>query len=222
MAVFTISLNQFIEASKATPKAKLRIVQQLIEVNKFLTPWYQLAKNRIKIYLKDVSNIGVLKKAIQDLQNKPIKDDKAKNNIKVSIEAIHKVIGMHFENILVNGYKVIEPDQKNVQIEDVNINVNPDLVYKYLEDGIMKVGAIKFHVSKSKPFDLQQSKHISNILSIYLKEKVVNGGEIVDPKLCWAYDVFTDRLIHADQDASLTAIQAKKLSLELIEIYKQI
>lgn len=49
MALFTISLNQFIEASKATDKGKTRIVKQQIVVNKFLTPWYQLAKNRIKL-----------------------------------------------------------------------------------------------------------------------------------------------------------------------------
>lgn len=222
MAIFTISLNQFIEAGKATTKGKTRIVQQQILVNKFLTPWYQLAKNRIKLYFKNVSEKNVLNQALLELKNKVAKDDKAKRNITVSIEAINKVMKMRFDNILINKYEVLIPESKNIEIAGINISVNPDLIYRYKEDGITKIGALKFHVSKSKPFDLQQSKHIANILRIYLEEKVVQSDEVVDNSLCWAYDVFTDRLVHAEIDTRLTAEEAKKLTIELTQIYNQL
>ncbi|KIA96238.1 hypothetical protein OC25_03950 [Pedobacter kyungheensis] len=222
MAMFTISLNQFIEAGQATPRGKARIVEQQLNVNKLLTPWYQLAKNRMKVYFRDVAKTGVLKQALDDLKNKVPKDDKAKNNITVSIEAIHKVMEMGFEHILVNGYEVLFPDQKNIEIEGININVNPELVYRYVEDGVVKIGALKFHVSKSKPFGLQQSKSIANILRIYLQEKVVGPGEVVDSTLCWAYDVFGERLVHADDNVMVTAAEAKELCKELAKIYHEI
>lgn len=44
MALFTISINQIIEVTKATEKGKVRIVRQQVNVKRLLTPWYQFAK----------------------------------------------------------------------------------------------------------------------------------------------------------------------------------
>ena len=47
MPDYHISVNQFAEFSKATPASKARIIKQQIEVNKFLIPWYQMAKAKM-------------------------------------------------------------------------------------------------------------------------------------------------------------------------------
>lgn len=220
MPLFTISLNQLVEANSGTPKAKQRIVQQQINVNKILTQWYQKAKNRIRKHLADVQDQTILPLAIDEITKSPAKNERAKNDKRVSIEAIHKVMDMRFDQVLVNGYEVLQPDDKSIEFEDIRVNITPDLVFRYQEDGLVKVGAIKFHVSKTKPFDLQQSKLISNLLKQYLEQKVVKEGEVVDERLCWAYDIFAERLLHADEATDITKDEAQRLCQELKEIYK--
>jgi hypothetical protein len=222
MALFTISLNQFVEASKATDKGKIRIVQQQLDINKFLIPWYQLAKNRIKLFFKNVYKDDVLKLAIIDLKSKTPKNDKDKRNIIVSQEAIHHVIGMRFEKILEPGYEVVTPVDKHIEIKDIVINVNPDVIFKYTKSDEVRIGALKFHVSKSKPFGLDQSKQIANITRMYLEQKVASSGEIVDESICFAYDVFAQRLISADRNVVLSVNEAKALCDELAKIYNNL
>lgn len=220
--IFKISINQLIEASKSTANAKVRIVKQQIVVNKVLAFWYQLAKNRIKKYFLNVHDFKVLEDCITILTNRIPKDIKEKRNNIVSIEALKKVIGMHFNEILVDDYKVINLSVKGLEFEEISVGINPDLVYRIVEDGVRKVGALKFRVSKTKPFNLQQSKLIANLIKMFLIEKVVSEGEIVDEKLCWSYDVFTDRLVHADSDVYLSQIEVENLCKELKEIFNNI
>ncbi|RQP11531.1 MAG: hypothetical protein EAS52_21450 [Parapedobacter sp.] len=220
MTLFIISLNQLVEASSGTLKAKQRIVFQQINVNKILIQWYQKAKNRIRKYLANVRDKSILFNAIEEIKKSPEKNERSKNDKRVSIEAIQKVMEMRFDQILVNGYEVLQPDDKSIEFEDIRINITPDLVFRYHEDGLIKLGAIKFHISKTKPFDLQQSKMISNLLKQYLEQKVIKKGEVVDERLCWAYDVFAERLLHADKVMDITKDEVQKLCLELKEIYK--
>lgn len=222
MAIFKISINQLIEASRSTENAKTRIVKQQIVVNKVLAFWYQLAKNRIKKYFLNVKDLKVLEDCITILNNKVPKDLKEKRNIVVSIEALQKVIGMHFNEILVDDYEVVEIGERNLEFEDISVGISPDLVYRVTEDGIRKVGALKFRVSKTKPFNLQQSKLIANLIKIFLTEKIALEGEVVDEKLCWAYDVFTDRLVHADLEVNVSKSEIITLCKELKEIFKNL
>lgn len=222
MAIFKISINQLIEASRSTENAKIRIVKQQIVVNKVLAFWYQLAKNRIKKYFLNVQDIKVLEDCIAILNNKVPKDLKEKRNIVVSIEALRQVVGMHFNEILVDDYEVVEIAEKNLEFEDISIGISPDLVYRITEDGIKKVGGLKFRVSKTKPFNLQQSKLIANLIKIFLTEKIALEGEVVDEKLCWSHDVFTDRLVYADVDANISKAEIISLCRELKEIFKNL
>jgi len=184
MALFTISLNQFIEAFNATPKGKSRIVKQQINVNIFLTPWYQLAKNRMKLYFRDVSQTTVLTQALLELRARVPKNDKDKRNISVSQEAITRVVGMRFENILDLGYQTISPAVKQIDINWIAININPDMIFKYQDGNKVRLGALKFHVSKSKPFDNTQSQQIANLIRMYLEQKIAKPGEVVDETIC--------------------------------------
>jgi len=222
MALFTISLNQFVEAGRSTFNGKIRIVQQQLKVNKLLTPWYQLAKNRIKLYLKNISDFTVLTNAISELKAKVPKDDKSKNNIAVSIEAIEKVIAAELQNVVIQKYDIIDSKIKNLEIGKISINVNPDLIFRYTDQGKIKLGALKFHVSKSNPFDLQQSKRIANILRVFLEEKIAAPNEFVEASSCWSYDIFAERLVHSDQNATVTVAETKDLCLELEDIYNKI
>ena len=222
MSIFTISINQLVEASLSTNKGKARIVKQQLQVNRILIMWYRLAKKRMKEYFFDVSNITILNDAIKEIKALPEEKKNAARDKQVSVEAILKVKNMRFDNILVEGYEVIKLKDTSIEIEDIRISVNPDMVFRYREDGVIKIGALKFHVSKSKPFDLQQSKLVANLLKVFLKEKVASANEIVDEQLCWAYDVFSDRLLHAEKDVALSGKEIKKLCLELKEIYKEL
>lgn len=219
MEQFTISLNQLVEASEGTQNARRRIVSQNVNVNKILVVWYRLAKSRIKKYFRNVHDVSVLTDAIEAIKQKPEIKKNAANEKRVSIEAIIKVMEMRFDQILDNPYEVITPEDKTVDVEGIRININPDIVFRYVEDDVTKVGAIKFHVAKTKPFNLQQSRLVANLLKQYLEEKVVKEGEVVDERLCWAYDIFAERLLHADKVGGLTKIEVQNLCKELKKIY---
>ena len=222
MSIFTISLNQLVEASLGTSKGKTRIVKQQLQVNRILIMWYRLAKKRMKEYFSDVSNTAILNNAIAEIRALPEEKKNAARDKQVSIEAIVKVRDMRFDNILVEGYEVIKLKDTSIEIEDIRISINPDIVFRYREDGVIKIGALKFHVSKSKPFDLQQSKLVANLVKAFLEEKVVAEGEIVDEKLCWSYDVFAERLLGAEKDSQISGLEVKNLCKELKGIFKEL
>lgn len=219
MTQFTISLNQLVEASAGTLNARKRIVRQNVNVSKILVMWYRLAKSRIKKYFRNVHDVSVLTDAIEAIKQKPEVKKNAANDKRISIEAIIKVMEMRFDLILDNPYEVITPEDKAVEVEGIRININPDIVFRYIEDGVTKIGAIKFHVAKTKPFNLQQSGLVAYLLKYYLEEKVVKDGEVVDERLCWAYDIFAERLLHANKGGEITEIEVQNLCKELKTIY---
>ncbi|MBE5320945.1 hypothetical protein IM793_17400 [Pedobacter sp. MR2016-19] len=222
MAIFTISLNQLVEASVSTSNAKTRIVKQQLVVNRILIMWYRLAKKKLKEYFIDVRNIKVLNDALAEIKKLPEEKKNAARDKQVSLEAIQKVINMKFDKILIYGYEILKIKDTSLELDDIRVTINPDLIFRYIEDGVVKIGALKYHVSKTKPFDLQQSRLIANLIKQLLEEKVANKDEVVDEKLCWSYDVFAERLLHADKDANISNSEIKNLCIELKTIFKSL
>jgi hypothetical protein len=134
-----------------------------------------------------------------------------------SIEVLQRFVQMKLPDVLKTiKYTVIKPESKLLTIADVDIIVAPELIIKGELNGRTVIGGIKFHISKSKPFDYKQSLCVASIIHEYLKTKVAKDDEIVMPELCFSLDVFGERIVPAPTNTKkiLTEVQDTCLSVK--------
>ena len=220
MPQYHISVNQFAEFSKASPARKARIVKQQIEVNKFLIPWYQLAKGRIKKYFNNVKDIEPILSGIEKLKIKHVKNKRQETDRKVSIEALERVIKLHIPDILRNiNYIIIKSEEKAIFVDEVAINISPEIIIKAEINGQICYGGLKIHVCKGKPFDQVQSSYVAVLLKKFIEQNVAKDNGIVIPELCFCLDVFSDRLISSPIDSKLYNREIKEFCKEIKKIW---
>lgn len=200
MKKFYISLNQFAEFSSATEASKKRIIKQQLNPDKFLIPWYQLAKAAIKAFLSNVSDMAPIKKGIERLTVKVPTNGRQITDRKVSIEALNQITYLKFPDLLKDmKFEIVKPLKKAISINDLDIIIAPDVVLKGTLNGKKVYGAVKIHICKSKPFTHNQAEYVSALLYQYLKKEVMQHGEEVMPELCLCVDVFANRVSSHDK-----------------------
>jgi hypothetical protein len=220
MPQYHISVNQFAEFSKATPARKASIVKQQIEINKFLIPWYQLAKGRIKKYFYDTRDIAPILSGIETLKTKQITKKRQILDRKVSIEALERVVKLQIPELLKSiNYTIVKSEEKSVYVEEVSINVSPEIIIKAELNGKICYGGLKIHVSKGKLFDQTQSSYVSLLLKKFIEKHVAGEEEVVIPELCFCLDVFSDRLTPAPVDQLPYSEDIKAFCKELKKIW---
>ncbi len=194
-----LSINQLTEFYSGTENKRKRIIEQQKIPNKFLLPWYQQAKAGMRRYFTDINEISPILKTIDLIVKKPATEKKwTQTNKQVSIEAMQRLLEMKMPSILRNNpYEIIKPHDKTVDIYGLNIIVAPEVIIKVNIEGKNVYGAIKFHISKSKPFSNEQASISTSIIYEYVKKKVAGKDGIVIPELCFSLDVFGLGLVHA-------------------------
>jgi len=220
MPQYHISVNQFAEFSKATPARKATIVKQQIEVNKFLIPWYQLAKGRIKKYFYNTKDIEPILSGIETLKTKQITKKRQILDRKVSIEALERVVKLQIPDLLKSiHYNIVKSEEKSIYVEDVLINISPEIIIRAELNGKVCYGGLKIHVAKGKLFDQVQSSYVSLLLKKYIEKHVAGEDEMVIPELCFCLDVFSDRLTPAPFEQSMYNEDIKAFCNELKRIW---
>lgn len=220
MENYHISVNQFAEFSKASPKAKERIVKQQLEVNKFLIPWYQMAKAKIRRYFYNTDDLFPILSGIEILKNKHIGNKRQEIDRRVSIEALERMINLQIPKILKGvRYEVIKSEEKSVYVEGVEIKISPEIIIAAKINGQLCYGGLKIHVSKGKPFDHNQASYVATLLKEFIKRHIVNDDGVVVPELCFCLDVFSDRLLSAPAESKLLLDEIKKYCIELKDIW---
>jgi hypothetical protein len=84
-------------------------------------------------------------------------------------------------------------------IRNVSIGISPELIFKTKIKGKISYGGIKVHISKNKPFDLDQCQKVSTMLMQYIQKNIADDDEVVMPNFCFCLDVFSERLIPAEK-----------------------
>ncbi len=220
MTNYHISVNQFAAFSKATAKAKKRIISNQIKVDLVLVSWYQTARASIRKYFHNFNDISPLKECIDKLRAKKAETKHAKIDQRVSIEAIENIMLVAFPNILYGkSYEFITPEKKPVNVDDVNISISPEAIFKIIVNGKASYGGIKLHFGKSKPFDYTQCRYISILLQNYIKDNIVKHNEKVDPKLCLCIDIFSQRVVNGDGQSSSEIKRIKNICEEIKAIW---
>jgi hypothetical protein len=195
---YKLSVNQFAAFIRATPKGKKGIIKQQLKVDPILIGWYRTARAAMKKYCKDITNQTPLNVAIDILTTRETKTAQQLNDKRVSILALQELKKIVLPALLRRiVYEIINPKEKSVNINNINIIVAPDVIIRGRYKGQAVIGAIKIHISKTKPFDHQQSSQVASILYRYLTKEVVGNGETVLPELCLCLDIFSGRITHA-------------------------
>ena len=221
MANYHISVNQFAAFAKATPKGKKRIISNQIKVDLVLVSWYRTAKAFMRKYFQNFNSTAPLKECIEKLNAKEVKTKHDAIDKRVSIEAIEKLLHIVFPRPLYNShYEFLKAEKTPVNINDVDISITPEAIFKTKINGIVVYGGIKLHFGKSRPFDYTQCRYISILLQDYIKNNILKPGEKVEPKLCLCVDIFSERVVSSEGKSSTEVAKIKELCNEIKEIWR--
>ncbi len=213
---YKISVNRIAEFPGATSKRKLKIIEEQKSPNKVKMFWYQLAKARIRKYFELKGDLQPLLDGIEQLKSRVPEKKNQKSDQMVSIEALQRFISMKKDNLL-DGleYEIYRPKEKHFTIYGLEIIVAPDIVFKAKIDNQIALGAIKFHISKSKPFDIHKSRRVSTTIHKYLTS-IAKENEIVIPELCICIDLFGERIVSAPDNLDVYSSELKLTCSEIL------
>lgn len=199
-----LSINQLAEFSKATIKGKQNIVKQQISPNRFLIQWYQLARARIKKSISNGWDLQPIYSGLQKLKSRiSFKNPRQENDQKVSIKALENFLQISKPRELQSmTYEQVVPESKILVLGNLQILVAPDVIFRTQIDGKNYLGAFKIHICMTKPFDLSQSRLVAAVLWKYLEREVAREGEVALPNLSFCYDVFSNRIVYAQEDSN--------------------
>lgn len=222
MGKYKISLNQLAEFSGASDASKRRIIRQQISPDTFRVPRYQLTKARIKKSIELKGDLTPINDAIRILQSKQVTTGWQINDKKVSLEALDRFIKIKLPALLKKlNFEVIQPENKTLELRNVDIIVAPEIIIKGVLNGRTVIGGVKIHISKSKPFDLIKSSYVATIVYNYLKDRVAKKDDIVLPELCLCLDVFNEKLVPAPNDSAEILRQIKGLCDEIKSLWNK-
>lgn len=222
MGKYKISLNQLAEFSDASDASKRRIIKQQVSPDTFRVPRYQLTKARIKKSIELKGDLSPIHEAIRILESKDVTTSWQINDKKVSLEALKRFVEIKIPSLLKKlDFQIIRPENKSIELRDVNVIVAPEIVIKGKLNGRTVIGGVKLHISKSKPFDLKKSQYVASVVYKYLVEKVAGKDDVVLPELCISLDVFNARLVPALDNVEEHLKQLKGLCDEIRSLWDQ-
>lgn len=215
-----LSINQLAEFSRSTEKGKLRIIKQQIVPNKFLVPWYQTTKSKIKKFFETKGDTQPILDGINQLMVKKPENNRQLIDKKVSIEALQKFIDFKLPTIL-NGidYQIVKPKTKSVQISGLDVIVAPEVVVKGKLNGKTVWGGLKIHISKTKPFSYKESRCVAACVYKFINDVVAEEGDIVLPEMCFSLDVFGERLLSSKDGYEESMTDIIQICQEVLEIW---
>jgi hypothetical protein len=220
MSKYYISVNQFAEFSSATASSKKRILKQQQVPNKLLIPWYQRAKGAIKKYFSNVKDYAPIDSAIKTLLEKIPISDRQRIDRTVSLEALEVIKRIKLPNLLSHiEYEIVLPEIKKTILNDVDIIVAPEILIKAKYKNEVIYGAIKIHISKGKPFNLNQCKYVSALIYRFLTKEMAKKNEKVLPELCLCLDVFSERLVPASENPLKEIAEISILCSEIKDLW---
>ncbi|NVO12356.1 MAG: hypothetical protein HXX16_20550 [Bacteroidales bacterium] len=215
-----ISLNQMVIFDKLTESGKKRIIAQQLKPDQFRVQWYQLTRGRIKKSIEKNGDLKPIYEGINRLMQRVPENKRQETDKNVSVEALERYLRFqlpkYFKEI---NFTIIRPEERTITISDVSVIVAPDLIVKGFSNGQTVVGAVKFHICKSKPFDLQESKRAASTIYRYLKNIFEEQDVTILPEICCCFDIFSERIISAKQTDKSTIKEVNKICREIKKFY---
>lgn len=191
-----ISANQLAEYLLASPARRQTILRNAKYAPTFLVIRYQAAKDAIARFLSDdVRNKTILAEAVLKLEAMEDGDHSAfkKNDAQLCIEAIKSFRSISDNKALSSvAFQPVQNRLPNLEINGVEVSINPDLISYRPKTGGRCVGGVIFQTSKAVAaanWRADHSRNVSTLLWLLSERHMTNLGEI-DRKLCLTIDVF--------------------------------
>ena len=215
-----ISINQLADFALGTEAKKKRLIKQQKTPNKFLIPWYQLAKARIRKSIQENGELSHLLDGIENLKKREKGNKRQETDKQVSIEAMTRFINLKLPKILEKlDYEILKPPkQKSLKINGVRVIISPDVIFKAKLEGQTVIGAVKIRIAKST-FESKQQRIIAVTLMKYLEKEVATNGEIVIPELCLSLDLFGNGFVSAASSQYSTLNDLKLICNEVRDLW---
>jgi hypothetical protein len=223
MNQYQISSNQMAEFGSSKEKGKIRIIKQQLNPDAFRIPWYQLTKARIKKSIENKGSRTPILEAINILQARKPSTQRQISDKDVSIKALNKFLELELPEILnKTDYTIHRSKKKHTELFGVEVIVAPDVIFKANVDGKIVYGGMKVHISKSKPFDLQQSRIVASTIASFLKNEIANKDDIVLHEFCFCLDIFSGRSVSAKKDDQIVIDQVHQICDEIKQVWNAI
>lgn len=213
-----ISINPMAEFFEATNPRREKIIKEQLDPDPVRVPYYQLVRARMTSCLLSSGDMSDIEDAESILKSR--KPEKRtwrfydRDNSLLALKCFKQLTIP--EMILNNELERVTTKEKYFPIYGVNIKVSPNLIFRTKIDGQKVIGAIKFHVSKGKPFSRKQSALVAQILNQFLSNFVVQEDEVVDPQLCICIDPFAGTTISAFNKINVDMKELKSICSEII------
>jgi hypothetical protein len=184
-----ISVNKLAEYMKANPTRRRAILKTLKEDKDYTKVWYSEVKNVLPSYFESGYDNSILDKAIVKIEKK--KGTTAWNDVDNpnSVQALECLKNTSLPDL--SDYEIKTPDNKldHVMLAEVKVLIRPEfyLTNKYSK----KIGAIKFHYSKTKDtrLDLIGMQHVA-IMIKYGFMTLGHAESDIDNNGCISVDIF--------------------------------
>lgn len=205
---------------RLTEFGKRRVIAQQLKPDQFRVQWYQLTRGRIRKSIEKNGDLKPIYDCINKLLQRVPENKKQETDKKVSIEALERYLSIQLPKFFKEiKFSIIRPLDKTITISDISVIVAPDLIVKGSLNGKIVVGAVKFHICKSKPFDLQESKRVASTIYRYLN-KIFEGQDVtILPEICCCFDIFNGRILSAEQTDKSIIIEVNEICREIKKLY---
>ncbi|CAN5660519.1 hypothetical protein BH11BAC1_BH11BAC1_26080 [soil metagenome] len=202
------SLNKLGEYLEASPTRRKRIVLDAKYPEQFITTRYKEARDAMKVFLVGKKDEDYLLEKKKYFEEKKSETDFQEQDNKLSGEAIQSFL--ETEMPFTEGTDFIAyTESKLITIQGVEVSIYPDLIVRKSSGGLVTVGAIKLHLSKSNNLSEESQKVIAAIICHYVGLHVASKEEPANNKLCFSFDVFSK-----DIECSPTSFKTRMQKIE--------
>lgn len=206
-----------------TELGRKRVIEQQLKPDPLKVSWYQLSKSSFRKSILRNGDLQPIYDGIKTLMGRQPSSKHQIDDRKVSIEALEKFLSIQLPKIFLNvKFKILKPKTKNIIISGVEVIVAPDLILSGNLSGKNVIGAVKFHISKKDPFDLNESKRVASTIHRYLHKEFHDDNYAILPELCCCIDVFSGRIVNASQVDSRVEKEVDEICLEVKKVWDSI
>ncbi len=220
---YQISVNQLAVFPGLTEAGKKRVIAQQLKPDRLKVSWYQLSKSSFRKSIQRNGDLQPIYDGIKTLMGRQPTSKHQIDDRKVSIEALERFLTIQLPKVFKDvKFTILKPKTKNITISDVEVIVAPDTILLGNFNGKDVIGAVKFHISKNEPFDLNESKRVASTIHRYLNNEFHDDNYTILPELCCCIDVFSGRIVNATQVDNRVEKEVDEICLEVKKVWDAI
>ena len=189
-----ISINKLGEYLEANPSRRRRIVFDQKNPVAFITTRYNKAREIAVEYFSSNFDEEIILGGIEDIDRDKNSTDFQANDNQKSMEYLERLLDIdlpNFDNLTISKYI---GDNPKVNLNGLEVSVNPDLIVRGILRGKKVVGAIKLHISQSNSLNDESAKNVATILHLFVEQFIAEDDELADIRLCYSIDIFSETI----------------------------